>query len=120
YQVCPYFFAGAGVGFNYWTGGDAISVPLFADLRADILDNWFTPFVDLKIGYSVADISGFYMSPSIGCRFGFGNNLGMHLSLGYTLQKATAIYYGYSYYNFFTFEKKVNAGGVTLKLGLEF
>lgn len=124
YQTCPYFFIGVGTGIHYYTEGSSIGVPLFADLRADFLDNWVTPFFDFKIGYSVADISGFYMCPSIGCRFGFGNNLGMHISLGYTLQKATATYYSYyyGYYgaSFSYHEESVNVGGITLKVGLEF
>lgn len=135
YQVCPYFFAGVGVGLNYYTNGEVFGVPLFADLRADILNNNITPFVDFKIGYSVADVSGFYMCPSLGCRFGFGNNLGMHISVGYTYQKykykGTIGYYtynyddygyGYSYpsYHSRSFSESVNVGGITLKLGFEF
>ena len=116
YQICPYFFAGAGVGLNYYPDAEAVTVPIFADLRADILNNWITPFVDFKVGYTVVDVTGFYMSPSIGCRMGFGNNFGMHISVGYTMQKESWEYRGYYGYSSGT----INYGGVSLRVGVEF
>lgn len=113
YQFNPYFYAGVGAGVNYYHEADLVEIPVFADLRADILNNWITPYVDFKIGYTVYDAAGFYMSPTVGCRFGFDNNLALNIGIGYTMQKTSVYWYGYG-------SSKENMGGFSIKLGMEF
>lgn len=119
YQFNPYFYLGAGAALNYFHDGDVASVPLFANPRLDFSTGQISPFIDLKVGYTVSEyVEGFYLSPSIGARFNLQNNKGINLSLGYTMQKVEAYYYDYysSYYN----SSNVNVGAITLKLGLDF
>lgn len=112
YQFLPYFYSGIGVGMSYYHESEAVSIPIFADLRADIFNNSITPFVDFKIGYSVVDVTGFYMSPSVGCRFRLSQNLGLNVTIGYTMQK-----YKWEYWYFSGSE---NCGGLNLRLGIDF
>lgn len=112
YQFLPYFYMGAGVGVSFYHKSEVVSVPIFADLRADLFNNSITPFIDFKIGYAVADVEGFYMSPSIGCRFGLDSNIALNASVGYTMQK-----YNWSY---LFFKGSENCGGLTIRLGVEF
>lgn len=108
YQFNPYFYAGLGIGVHYYHENAEVGIPIFADLRTDILNNWITPYVDLKIGYTVNDGTGFYMSPTVGCRFGFANNRALSLGIGYTMQKIPVL------------SNKDNRGGFSIKLGVEF
>ncbi len=111
YQFNPYFYAGLGMGVSYFHYEDLVEIPVFVDLRSDILNNWVTPYVDFKIGCAVYDNSGFYMSPSVGCRFNL-NNIGLNVGIGYTMQKLD--YYSRYYYD------KVNCGGFSIKLSIDF
>ncbi len=109
YQIAPYVFVGAGVGLTYWYDSDnkSVGVPIFADLRADILpESRFCPFVNAKIGYSVADIEGLYFNPTIGVRFALTEVCGLNIGVGYQVQKVKDI------------EGSCNA--VTFKLGFDF
>lgn len=126
YQFCPYFFLGAGVGVDYFSKNEAFSVPFFADLRTDILNNTITPFIDFKIGYSVGDARSLYMSPSIGCRFGCGKNSAVLISIGYTYLKpiVTVEYKSYNaetgMWQNATISGREICGGITIKAGIEF
>lgn len=122
YQINPYVFVGAGAGVNCYTqnGSTAWGIPIFADARANFLNNSISPFLDVKIGYSVADISGFYFSPSIGCRFGLSSKVALTLSIGYEMQRAEFYYY-YSYGRYsYGGSAKANCGGLVLRTGIEF
>ena len=112
YQFNSYFYAGLGAGVNYYHEADMVEIPIFADFRTDILNNWITPYVDFKIGYTVYDATGFYMSPTVGRRFGFANNVALNFGIGYTMQKISVDWYYDS--------TKENMGGFSIKLGLEF
>ena len=114
YQFNPYIFAGIGAGFNYFTDSKAIGVPIYADGRVTFIDNKITPFFDVKVGYSVVDVEGFFFSPSMGCRFGFNNDTALLLSFGYEMQLAK-YYYSWS----FGMHHEI-CGGLTLKTGCEF
>lgn len=111
YQIIPQLYAGAGIGLNVFYNGTAVNLPIFANLRTDILSSGTTPFVDLKVGYSLIDIKGLYLSPSIGCRINLSKSLGLNIGLGYTLQN---IKYDYGYA--FSF----NSSSINIKVGIEF
>lgn len=57
YQFNPYFSLGMGVGFEKWKRTSFI--PLYADLRANILYGRYSPFISADFGYS----SKWYESP---------------------------------------------------------
>ena len=111
-QIAPQFFAGLGVGFNYYFNGndESCSLPVFAHFRSDILENEITPYVDLRVGYSFLDVKGFYINPSVGCRFELNDNLGINVGIGYTMQQAEFL---------FKREKK-NCGGLDFRFGIDF
>lgn len=109
YQIAPYVFAGVGVGLTYWYDSEdkSIGVPIYADLRADVLpESRFCPFVDMKIGYSVADIEGLYFNPSVGLRLALTEVVGVNIGIGYQMQKVKDI------------DGSCNA--VTFKIGFDF
>ena len=110
YQIAPQFFAGLGVGFNYYYDGndEACSLPVFAHFRSDILENEITPYLDLRVGYSFLDVKGFYINPSVGCRFELNDNLGLNVGIGYTMQQAMFFIY------------KENCGGIDFRFGIDF
>lgn len=110
YQIAPQFFAGLGVGFNYFYEGEAFNLPVFAHFRSDILENEITPYVDLRVGYSFLDIKGFYLNPGLGCRFELNDNLGLSVGVGYTMQKVDGIYP----------REKINFGGIDFRFGIDF
>lgn len=109
YQIVPQLFAGVGVGANYYYDDDSWNLPIFAHFRSDILNNDITPFVDLRVGYSLIDVKGFYLNPSIGCRFAVSDNIALNVGVGYTLQKAEFYKYG-----------QKNCGGVDFRFGIDF
>lgn len=105
YQFNPYLYVGAGLGINYYSDPELVGMPIFANIRANVLDNKIAPFVDLKIGYTGIDVIGFYLATSVGCRIGLGKRTAINVGLGYTLQKL---------------EDSANCGGFALKAGFEF
>ena len=111
-QCSPFFFIGVGTGINYYTSPELVSVPIFADFRGTFIDSGISPFIDLKAGYSIIDVDGLFISPSVGCRFGIGKNTAMNISVGYEMQFAE--YYGYGH------TERKNCGGLALKLGIDF
>lgn len=119
YQFNPYFFAGVGVGFSYFHDSEVWGLPIFADFRGEYGNfgsGRVAPFIDFRIGYTPTDISGFYMSPSVGVRYAISPKAGINLSLGYTMQKCDIIVTdGYYYYS-----GTGNSGGFTIRLGIDF
>lgn len=119
-QISPYFYLGAGLGFDYHIGYQAFFLPIFADLRANFLDNNITPYFGAKIGYSVFDVTGFYFNPTFGVDFALDSRLGFNFSLGYNLQSAPVDHYYYSRYGYSMISKKEIIGGITFKFGVHF
>lgn len=112
-QVLPFLYIGAGAGFNYYYDWASFCVPIFANIRTEISQLPISPFFDFKIGYSILDIQGLYLSPSIGCRFNVTDNCGLNIGLGYVVQKANLYYDGWDFGN-------INVGGLCLKVGVNF
>ena len=84
YQINQHFFVGAGAGImvNY-KKTDIIGVPIYGDFRYTILKSKVTPFFEAKCGYSVADIKGFYVSPTLGVDIAFTEKFGLYAALAY-------------------------------------
>ncbi len=117
YQIIPQLFVGAGAQLNWYCEGDKsfsgkACVPLFFNLRTDILTTKVTPVIDFRAGYSVGGIQGFYCQPAAGVRIGF-RNIGLNILLGYEVQKVSKLS-----------GEKVNIdghlGGLNLSVGVDF
>lgn len=120
-QILPQLYAGLGVGAKYYfeqnksrhSYKDMWSVPIFLHLRSDFLGKRVSPYVDMKIGGSAADVAGFFFNPSLGCHFYFGDSkVGLSVNVGYCMQNTE--FYGYYYDDY----KKYN--GVELGIALDF
>ena len=81
YQWKHYLSAGVGIGYDsYNFSRQRGYVPIFAQARAYVLDSAKSPFVDVKLGYGIADQNettietqgGLYGQTSAGLRFGSG------------------------------------------------
>ncbi len=105
--INPYFYVGAGLGVHYHFDASAVAIPIFADLRGNLMKGYIKPFLNFRIGYSVCDVEGLYLSPS----FGVSVNR-LDFSLGYTFQKVNLYVYDW--------EESANLGAVTFKIGVRF
>ncbi len=113
YQIMPYLFTGLGAGVEFFVRSGNIVFPLYAHLRGMLpVSRVCQPFVDFKIGYTVGDFHGFYMNPSIGCRFAVSELCGLSLSLGYTLQEFEISWAQWS--------TNKNYGAFTIMVGFDF
>ena len=116
-QFNPYLYAGVGVGLIYYTKNYEIGIPVFANVRGYFVKGNVAPFLDLRVGYRpLVDATGYYLSPSFGCRFGLAERVGLNLSVGYEMQEATLYFNKYDisrYYSTFI-------GGISFKLALDF
>ncbi len=89
YQILPSLFVGAGVGLDFYD----IDVTFFADVRGTLpLRSICQPFFDFKAGYNMGyrsngEEAGFYLNPSLGCRFAISKTCGINMSVGYAMQK---------------------------------
>lgn len=109
--IMPYLYIGGGVGFQYYHSARAFNIPIFADFRGYPIKGNIKPFLNFRIGYSVGDIDGLYLSPSIGVSI---NRL--DISFGYTMQKKDVYYYN----GYYGYDDSINFGAVTFKLGFRF
>lgn len=117
YQFMPYLYAGLGIGMQYYHSLNAAEIPVYAYVRSEFLKHSVSPFLDLKIGCNVYADVGFYIAPSVGCRFAVGQKAGIGISLGYTMHNVKVSYYDASgYYNNFG----LNIGGFSIKVGVDF
>lgn len=83
YQFNPVWFAGAGFGYDFHNKLKF----LFADLRATA-NKKVAPYADIKAGANLDD-SHFYISPSLGCRYGLDNGHALYFGLGLDFTKTT-------------------------------
>jgi len=124
--ISPYAFLGLGAGIHFYTGYSDddgnyqsfdeidLAIPIFAHVRTHFIDKKVSPFVDVKLGYSVHEITGTYFSPSVGCRFSKGSRSAFWISMGYTLQQSSeeVDYYGY--------KVSTNFDAFSIKVGWDF
>lgn len=122
YQFNPYLFVGGGIAPSVTMKNGNFLLPVFADVRGTFMKNHIAPFADLKVGYSVADLSGFYLAPSVGVRFALTDKLGLNASLGFDMtlnvDGTRTVYvpnYGVTSYG-----DTDTLSGVTLKVGVDF
>ena len=80
YQFNRHTFVGLGVGMHYFFDSDKVNIPIFAHARYDFADNAFTPFAELKIGYSAGAYDGFF-GPGTGSFFIIMQHLVLRMGL---------------------------------------
>lgn len=137
YQICPYFFAGIGVGLNIyerwnhnnnWINhihtmgqGDPMSLPIFLHLRSEFIKSWISPYVDAKVGYSVVDKAGLYAVATIGARISLKINdkeVGFSLGAGFDFQRIHDVHY-MKYSDYFVNIGSVNTNAIQIRLGVD-
>ena len=74
YQLNNHFFLGGGVGITECTESNMM-VPIFADMRINILNKRISPVIGFKWGYAVGDHYGAYLSCNLGLRIGLKEKL---------------------------------------------
>lgn len=116
--INPYIYVGAGVGVHYFYNvfdSSAVSVPIFADFRGNFLQGELKPFVNFRIGYSVADTDGLYLSPSVGVSF-----KRFDISVGYSYQSTPIVWGEWDETSAIYYKDSVNLGAITFKVGVRF
>ena len=110
-----------------------MTLPIFLDIRGYLpLENSaITPFAMFRVGYAFNLSDGFggmglYMNPAVGIKYQVSPMIGINFSVGYSYQNygGTPKDGGYGYYYIkdatkTKYEAK-GAGGISLKLGIEF
>lgn len=97
FQFNPNFFLGAGLGVQYTKYSSSYIVPVFLQVRTDQKFGKFTPFGDLRIGYSCTDGGGLYLSPTIGYRFNWGRKTAVNIGVGLTVKGSTVDVFNIGY-----------------------
>ena len=139
YQVCPYFFVGAGVGIHfmqkYETKGmgeyaldirdSNVGIPVFVDLRGMLSKHKFGPFVDVKVGHFLTNGDGLYANVSAGMRMKTIGKQAVNLSIGYTFEQLkyeTFDHFTHPSYNmdYTRSSRKLDSEGISIKIGYEF
>jgi len=116
YRLNQYLKVGAGLGILYYPNGENVrstsrklAMPIFLNLRGNILSDEYrqtVPFWSVNVGTTMPD--GFFMTPSVGLRFGEKRNAFL-VSLGYTLRHLKTVSAHGSNYS-----------GALVKIGYEF
>ncbi|MBQ7180294.1 MAG: hypothetical protein IJR87_03270 [Bacteroidaceae bacterium] len=120
YQFRPWLFAGAGLGCNFVGDAQFLAFPLFGDLRTVVPLGRFSPYFDLKMGYSFGDAEGFYLHPAIGCRIAATARTALNLSVGYELHRDDPYLGEVPICDCDDFGWTICRPGISIKLGLEF
>lgn len=119
YQFNNYFFLGGGMALNCFTELSSFSVPIFANFRANFINQKVTPFGDFKVGYAAGEIEGAYVSMAVGVRFALAKKKAINLRLEYVAQDNEDAYYFYGGNNNYYYESSAMSG-IGLKVGFEF
>lgn len=116
YQFNPIFYTGLGTGGQLSMNDKDHSLPVFINGRMNFLDEYTTPYIDIRTGYSVAEGKGFYFSASAGVSFTKKGKHAFNLGLTYTSQNV-------KYYEWQNKERvaiREAQHGLGLRLSLEF
>ena len=110
-----YFGIGAGIDSYRHNENCYISVPLFADLRVNCLnDKRVMPFFDIRMGYSMGDRArGFYWENQLGVRIGLKKHHAVYAA-------ADAVFQFTDFSTFLTNDDWGQYGAFGFKVGYEF
>lgn len=110
-MVTPQFGMGVGVGINLFVDANLYNVPLYGMFRYNLSDGNAGLYIDCKVGYALGDVSGFYLSPSAGLRFGSRAGAVL-LGVGFEMQKFSESDGYYIMHH--------TVSGLSLRIGYEF
>jgi hypothetical protein len=104
YRFVPQFVLSGGAGIEFYE--DRSMLPLFVNVRTDLVKARVTPFFAANAGYAFgwvsydegSDWGGMFVEPNFGVRFNFNPNFAMNLSTGIKFQRAREDYYYYEPY----------------------
>jgi len=122
YQVNPYFSLGLGIGLrSYYKFNAPVLLPIFADFRANFIDNLTSPYVSLGVGYSFDatnsfESMGFYLNPTLGVTLMIPRNHSINIGVGYEAQRLNFIVTDWR--NSYVVTK--NSGAINLVISLAF
>ena len=122
YQLNPYFSLGFGTGLRFYFDEDAAVIPVFADFRANFIDNKISPYLSLGIGYSFDATNGFegvgfLLNPTVGVSFMVSDKSAINVGLGYEMQRTEFLFYNYG--SVFYSDSK-NSGAISINVGISF
>lgn len=92
YQFNPYFSLGFGTGLRYYPDAELALMPIFADFRANFMDNKVSPYLSLGVGYSFDATNSFegvglLLNPILGVSFMISEKSAMNVGIGYEMQR---------------------------------
>lgn len=136
YQINPFIYIGAGAGIHfmqsYSTSGSGIpldtrksmvDIPVFANIRCNMMKTKVAPFIDVKAGTYITNSGGLYANISLGCRIATNSRQAVNISFGYTSEKLEFQTFNrfssITSMNYTRKATKYNAEGITLKIGYE-
>lgn len=122
-QINPFFSLGFGTGLRYYLDShfkskpETLLIPVFADFRAQAMNNKVSPFLAIAVGYSFNASNdfegvGLLLNPSIGVSFKVSDKSAMNISIGYEIQKMT--------YQILTFSSTINESAIGINVGISF
>ena len=137
YQINPYLYVGAGTGLHfmssYKTKGmdipldvrdSKVDIPVFANIRCNLLKKRVTPFIDVKGGTYVTNGGGLYVNASAGCRFSINEKQAINLSVGYATEKLQFETFdrftSHTSMDYTRYTTQYDTEAITIKLGFEF
>lgn len=108
YQFNNYFFLGGGIAYHDYSDAELYTIPIFANFRANFINNKIAPFGDVRIGYSTGDLDGAYVYMGVGARLALKKKMALNLTLGYSYQDLDDEWY------------EAETTGFNVKFGFEF
>ena len=117
-QIFPRLYVGSGLELqsvdyldveHFGSNSTIRIVNGFDQIRCDIIKSRITPFVGLRTGLRFSDECDFYISPSLGCRFG-------HFNLSMAYDEIPYSYRGYSGYSVY----EGYFGALVIQLAIDF
>lgn len=120
YQINPYFSLGFGTGLRYYFDSGLTLIPVFADFRANFMNNKISPYLSLGFGYSFDATNkseegvGFLLNPTVGVSFKVSDKSAMNIGLGYEMQHLPIYYVGYNS------SISKNSGAIGIDVGISF
>lgn len=121
YRFYPVFFLGAGLGVRQYPDLKATLVPVYIDIRGELMDSKVSPFVSAQVGTSLNATNGLkdvglLIAPNLGITFRLPEGAQVYLSLGYEFQQMDfyIIYGGYANVT------RENNGAISFRVGFTF
>ena len=59
-------------------------IPIYSDFRVHMARSRVSPFFDIKLGATISEEVGVFVSPSFGLRVGMSDDVGINITAGYT------------------------------------